>query len=187
MRIHPESVEPDDDKLIKKQHMIYRIKPDPRGGEAFKLVYLVPGPVDAYWRFKTDFSGEFLLSNRYITEHRLVRETDHFIITEDSYKTMPGKTFRWRTTLNHEHYRLKFRLVNPNECGHKFHYGTIDLEPFNGFTKVTHIAYFDFFGAYVWVNLPFSGGMRAFLSYTANWENETFLRLHNQYMTQGSR
>ena len=181
MRIHPQSVEPGDDELIRKQYMIYRIAPDPRGGEAFKLVYLIPASVDDFWRFKTDFSGSFLLSNRYIRKHRLIRETDRFTVTEGNYTNAPGKTFRWRTTLHHDLYRLSFRLMNPNECGHKFHYGTIQLEPYKGFTKVTHIAYFDFFGAYVWVNLPLSGGMSSFLKYTAEWEREVFLQLKHRY------
>jgi hypothetical protein len=181
LRVHPSSIEPDDDLLIKKGRAVYRIEPEPRGGEAFKLVYLIPAPVDAYWRFKTDFSGNFLLGNRYIKTHRLIYEADAYTITENSYTHAPGETFRWRTTRIRDRYRLEFRLENPNECGQRFHYGTIQLEPLGEYTKVTHIAYFDFFGAYIWVNLPFSSGMSAFLNYTAQWEIETFMRLRHRY------
>lgn len=181
MRVHPASVEPARDVLIARGRVIYRIEPEPRGGEGFKMVYLIPAPVEFFWRFKTDFSGSFLISNRYIQSHRLVQATDAYTITENRYANAPGETFRWRTTTHIDRHRLNYRLENPNECGHKFHYGTIHLEPFGDYTKVTHIAYFDFFGAYIWVNLPFSGGMKAFLNYTAQWENETFSRLRRRY------
>jgi hypothetical protein len=184
LRVHPASVEPADDDLIAQGRIIYRIEPEKRGGEAFKMVYLIPAPVELFWRFKTDFNSRFLISNRYIKTHRLVQETDAYIITENRYANTPGELFRWRTTTRMDQYRLEFRLVNPNECGHKFHYGTIQLETFGEYTKVTHIAYFDFFGAYVWVNLPFSGGMKAFLNYTAQWENETFSRLRHRYLNR---
>ncbi len=184
MRIHPASVEPDTKLLAEQGRMIYRIEPDVRGGEAFKLVYLIPAPVDSFWGFKTDFNGTFLLSNRYIKTHRLIRQTESFTITENTYTNAPGKTFRWRTTIHQDRHRLEFQLDNPDECGHRFHYGTIQLEPLGAYTKVTHIAYFDFFGAYIWVNLPFSGGMRAFLDYTAQWENDTFSRLRHHYLNR---
>jgi hypothetical protein len=184
MPIHPATVEPDAEELLGKQLFIYRIKPEERGGEAFKLIYLVPVSVDVFWRFKTDFRGKFLLSNKYIKEHRVIRETGNVIITENTYSNVPNETFRWQTTVYPDQYRLKFQLENPRECGQKFHYGTITLEPFRSYTKVTHIAYFDFFGAYVWVNLPLGGGMSSFLMYTARWERETILRLKHQYENQ---
>ena len=182
MRVHPRNVDPSATELAEKESLIYRIKPEPRGGQAFKLVYLVKAPRDLYWRFKTDFAGTFQVSNRYVKIHRLVYETDTYAITENRYTNAPGETFRWRTAAHHDRYRLEFRLENPDECGHKFHHGSIQLEPFGNYTKVTHIAYFDFFGANVWVNLPFKSGMRAFLTYIARWENETIARLHHMYV-----
>lgn len=178
---HPVSVAPNIDELTREQRVIYRIKPEKRGGEAFKLVYLVPASVDIFWRFKTDFNGDFLLSNRYIKNHRLVQATGNVTITENSYTNAPGESFRWRTNVYPEQYRLDFELENPHECGQKFHYGTIQLEPFGSQTKVTHIAYFDFFGAYIWVNMPFRGGMRSFLIYTVSWEREMVTRLRDRY------
>jgi hypothetical protein len=58
------------------------------------------------------------------------------------------------------------------------------MEPFRLYTKVTHIAYFDFFGAYLWVNLRIGGGMTSFLMYTARWEKDTVSRLRHQYEVQ---
>ena len=187
MPVHPATVEPDTEELLNKQGIFYRIKPEERGGEAFKLIYIVPVSVDIFWRFKTDFRGHFLLSNKYIKEHRVIHEMGNVTITENTYSNVPNETFRWRTTLYPAQYRLEFLLENPRECGQKFHYGTITLEPFRSYTKVTHIAYFDFFGAYLWVNLPFEGGMSSFLMYTARWEKETISRLRDQYEIQPAK
>ena len=79
MSVHPATVEPDAEELLSKQRVIYRIKPEERGGEAFKLIYLVPVSVDVFWRFKTDFRGNFLLSNKYIKEHRVIHVVAHDI------------------------------------------------------------------------------------------------------------
>ena len=84
MPVHPATVEPDAEELLSKQRFIYRIKPEERGGEAFKLIYLVPVSVDVFWRFKTDFRGNFLLSNKYIKKHRVIHEMGNVIITENT-------------------------------------------------------------------------------------------------------
>jgi hypothetical protein len=179
--IHPATVEPDNETLLRQRTVIYRINPEKRGGEGFKLVYIVPVPIDVYWRFKTDFQGSFLTDNRYITKHRFVGETDNITITENRYSNAPNETFRWRTISHPDLYRLEFELENPQECGQKFNYGTIQVEPLGAYTKVTHVGYFDFFGASLWVNLPFKGGMSSFLNYLARWEQETVIRLRDQY------
>ena len=184
LSVHPATVEPAGEELLSEQMIIYRIEPEKRGGEAFKLVYLVPAPIDVFWKFKTDFKGDFLLSNKYIKEHRYISEIGNVTITENSYSNVPNETFRWQTTVSPHQYRLDFQLENPEECGQEFHYGTIQLEPFKSYTKVTHTAYFDFFGASLWVNLPFEGGMSSFLNYTARWEQETMSRLRNKYSDQ---
>jgi hypothetical protein len=181
MPLHPPGIEPDTEELIKKQRIVYRIEPESRGGEGFKLIYLVPVPVDVFWRFKTDFSGDFLLTNKFIKKHRLILQSGDTIITENRYSNAPNDTFRWRTTMFRDQYRLMFQLENPHECGHRFHHGTIQMEPFRSYTKVTHIAYFDFFGAFVWANLRIGSGMKPFLMYTASWEKDTILRLRHQY------
>jgi len=46
---------------------------------------------------------------------------------------------------------------------------------------VTQTAYFDFFGATLWMNYPWYGGMRHYLNYTARWEQETITRLIDRY------
>jgi hypothetical protein len=185
--IHSATIEPGDEELSEKKSVIYRIEPEKRGGEAFKLIYIVPVPVDVFWNFKTDFQGTFLLSNKYIKKHHFILKAGNETITENTYSNVPNKTFRWRTTVHPGQYRIDFQLENPQECGQKFHYGTIKLEPFGSFTKVSHIAYFDFFGASLWVNLPFRGGMTTFLVYTAQWEIETISRLIDQYSNQPAK
>jgi hypothetical protein len=72
------------------------------------------------------------------------------------------------------------------ECGHRFHYGTIQMEPFRSYTKVTHVAYFDFYGAFLWANLRIGSGMKPFLRYTASWERDTVLRLRHEYENEPS-
>ncbi|MDJ0783307.1 MAG: hypothetical protein QNJ22_15125 [Desulfosarcinaceae bacterium] len=179
--VHPVTIEPTPQELYEKKRVIYRIAPEQRGGEAFKLVYLVPASIEIFWRFKTDFEGAFFESNRFIKAHRLIHTVGNVSITENSYTNVPNDTFRWRTTSDHRHYRMDFTLVNADECGHHFHYGSIQLEPFRQYTKVTHTAYFDFFGASLWVNMPFAGGMSSFLNYLARWEKETILQLIDHY------
>ena len=185
--IHPATAEPEDEELLSKKRVIYRIKPEKRGGEAFKMIYLVPVPVDVFWKFKTDFQGTFLLSNRYIKIHRFIQKVGNETITENIYSNVPNETFRWRTIAHPGQYRLDFQLENPEDCGQKFHYGTIQLVPFRSYTKVTQIAYFDFFGASLWVNRPFRGGMSTFLIYTARWEIETISRIRDQYASQPAK
>lgn len=161
--------------------MIYRLEPEARGGYAHKLVYLVGAPVDVVWRFKTDFKNQFMLTNKFIEEHQLISREDNVVITEAKYSNRPRVKFKWRTTLSPSSYRLDFILVNPQKSRQKFHYGHIQLEPLGQNTKVTHVAYFDFFGAFLWVYYPWSGGMSAFLRYMARWEQQTILRLREKY------
>ena len=105
----------------------------------------------------------------------------NFAITETTYATKPGVRFRWRTISSPDNHRLDFELLNPKECGQKFHYGHIQLEAIGEYTKVTQIAYFEFFGATLWMNYPWYGGMQHNLSYTARWEQETIVRLIDKY------
>ncbi len=177
----PLKVEPNNEKLLSGEPIIYRLKPEARGGQAYKLVYLVGAPVDVVWGFKTDFNNEFVLTNKFIEEHRLISREGNVVITEAKYSNRPGVKFRWRTTLLPSSYRLDFVLVNPQKSRQKFHYGHIQLESSGQNTKVTHVAYFDFFGAFLWVYYPWSGGMSAFLRYMARWEQQTILRLREKY------
>ncbi len=160
---------------------VYKLDPEDSAGKGYKLVYMVAASVKAFWKFKTDFKNDFLLTNKLIAQHRLVEHKNNVAITESIYTTKPGVKFRWRTISFPDIYRLNFELQNPKECGQKFHYGHIQLEAAGEYTKVTQVAYFEFFGATLWMNYPWYGGMRHYLHYTARWEQETITRLINRY------
>ena len=160
---------------------IHQIAPDVRGGRAYKLVYFVKAPIDSYWKFKTDFDNDFLITNKYIREHNLILQKGNTVITENKYTNRPEVYFRWRTNILPEARRLEFELLNPEMCKQKYHYGYIQLEPAAVGTRVTQVAYFDFLGAYLWAVYPWRGGMKDVLTYTAHWEQETMLQLKNRY------
>ncbi|HYA03766.1 MAG TPA: hypothetical protein VEI04_11700 [Syntrophobacteria bacterium] len=119
--VQPSTVEPSAEELIRERQVLYRIQPEARGGEAYKLVYLVPAPIEVFWRFKTDFNNDFLLTNKFIKEHRIIDQQGNVVITEETYTTAPGKVFRWRTTIFPPRHRLEFVLDNPRECNQRFH------------------------------------------------------------------
>ena len=173
--------EPDINQLMQGKAYIYKLDLEETAGKGYKLVYMVAAPLGAYWKFKTDFENDFLLTNKLITEHRLVEHKNNVAITESIYATKPGVRFRWRTLSLPDIHRLNFELQNPKECGQKFHYGHIQLEAAGEHTKVTQIAYFEFFGATLWMNYPWYGGMHHYLHYTARWEQETITRLIGRY------
>lgn len=174
-------IEPDEAELKRGKAYIYEIKPERKTGKGYKLVYMVAAPIDVYWKFKTDFDNDFLLTNKYITDHRLIQNKADVAITENSYATNPRVRFKWQTRIHPESHHLDFLLLNPEECNQKFHYGTIQLEAAGDYTRVTQVAYFEFFGASLWVNYPWYGGMSYFLNYTASWEQQTIRRLIGNY------
>ena len=167
--------------LVNDEIFIHQIAPDRRGGKAYKLVYYVEVPIEIFWKFKTDFDNDFLVKNKFIREHHFISQNGNTFITEDKYTQGPDEYFRWQTTVFPEKYRLDFLLLNPEQCRQNFHYGYIQLEPVAEGTRVTQVAYFDFFGVSLWANHPWRGGMKDFLSYTAHWEQETILHLEGRY------
>lgn len=175
------SVEPKSKELFSGEPLIYRIEPDARGGEAYKLVYIVPVPIEVFWKFKTDFHGDFVETNKYVKEQKVIRQEQNLVIIENRLSNKPGSKFRWRNILYPNRYRLDFVLENPEQCGQRFHYGHFQLEPLGSYTKVSHVAYFDFFGASIWAHYPWEGGMYAFLDYIARWEQETILKVRDDY------
>ena len=175
------TVEPSAEQLSTGEPFIYRIAPDARGGEAYKLVYLVPVPIEVFWKFKTDFYGDFVETNKYVINQRVISEEQRMVIIENRLSNKPDSTFRWRNVLYPSKYRLDFFLENPEQCGQRFHYGHFQLEPLGSYTKVSHAAYFDFFGASLWSHYPWEGGMYAFLDYIARWEQETILKVRDDY------
>ena len=180
---------PIENELIGGKAYITKLKPPHQPGSGYKIVYLVDAPLAVFWKFKTDFDNDFLLGNKFIKSHKLLRRQGNIVVTEDVfsndiYAHRPDARFQWQTTISAEKYRLDFILLNPEQCGQKYHHGYIQLEAFayNGHkTKVTQVAYFDFFGAVFWVNYPWYGGMEDFLRYTARWEQETILKLKSNY------
>ena len=174
--------EPDIKQLLSGKPFIYKLKPERPEGRGYKLIYVVDAPQNIFWKFKTDFDNDFLITNAYIDLHRFVSRRENIVITENEYSNKTGATFRWQTTVNSEQYRLNFVLLNPEQCGQKYHYGHIQLEEMGQKTKVTQIAFFDFFGVFFWVNYPFHGGMSDFLKYTAYWEQQAILKLMDTYM-----
>ena len=168
-------------RFVNDEVFIYQIDPDKSGGKAYKLVYLVEVPIDVYWKFKTNFDNDFLVKNKFIRKHHFISQNGNTFITEDKYTHGPDVYFRWQTTVFPETYRLDFVLLNPKQCGQKFHYGYIQLESAAERTRVTQVAYFDFWGVSLWANSPWRGGMKDFLSYTAHWEQETILHLEGRY------
>ena len=173
--------EPDINQLKQGKVYVYKLNPENIAGKGYKLVYMVTVPLEVFWKFKTDFENDFLLTNKLITEHHLLEYRDNIAITESIYATKPGVKFRWRTTTFPDSRRLNFELQNPKECGQKFHYGHIQLEAAGEHTIVTQVAYFEFFGATLWMNYPWYGGMHYYLNYTARWEQETITRLIHRY------
>lgn len=174
--------EPAEQQFLSNTPIIYKLKPEQKGGRGYKLIYVVDAPKDVFWKFKTDFDNQFLLSNKLITSHRLVSRNQNEVVTENSYSDKPGAIFKWRITLLPDQHLLKFILLNPQECGQKYHYGYIKMEALDFMTRVTQVAYFDFFGVSFWVNYPFYGGMSYFLNYTATWEQQTILKLKHKYI-----
>lgn len=169
------------EQLLVRDPSISKLKPKQGKGGGYKLVYTLDAPLDTVWKFKTDFDNQFLLSNKFIASHRLISHKLNEVVTEDEYSNKPGVTFKWQTTLLPAQYLLKFVLLNPEECGEKYHFGYIQLEALDSRTRVTQVAYFDFFGVTFWINYPFRGGMTYFLKYTAEWEQQTVLALRSKY------
>jgi hypothetical protein len=180
----PSTEEPNEKELLDGKPFIYRLKRSHQEGYGYKLVYLVDAPIDIFWRFKTDFDNDFLVSNRFINYHQFLSRHGDIVITETIYTNKPSAKFKWQTTVSSNTYRLNYALLNPRECGQKFHYGSIQLEAIRQKTKVIQIAYFDFFGAFLWTTYPWRGGMSDFLQYHAHWEQKTILKLLDRYKQQ---
>ncbi len=146
--------------------------PAPSGGYGYRLRYYVPAPIDVFWRFKTDFDNDVLLTNEELVEHRLVESFNNSVITEDRYATIPGLKFIWQTNVISDKLRLEFKLLNNEDCRHDFHHGVIELSPAGNYTQVTQTAYFNFVGASLWVKYPWYGGMKSTLTRMVRWEQK---------------
>jgi hypothetical protein len=169
------------DSTINDEISVEAFTYDADRGYGYKLQYYVAAPLDIFWRFKTDFAGDFVLSNEELLEHRLVRTEGNSAVTENRYAAAPSLRFLWQTTVVPEQYRLEFELLNAEDCHHDFHYGTIQLSPAGEHTKVTQIAFFNFTGASLWVKYPWYGGMKSLLTKVARWERNSAMRLKRDY------
>ncbi len=171
-----------DATMARYEIAVERLTPDEKGGYGYKLQYYVPVPIDIFWRFKTDFNSDLLLTNDELVGHRLVRTLGSSVITENRYATAPELKFVWQTKVRPRQYRLEFQLLNAADCRHDFHNGTIQLTAAGRYTMVTQIAYFDFAGATLWVNYPWNGGMKSTLKQVAKWEQQIALKLRHDYI-----
>ena len=171
-----------DTTLVRYKISLEHLTPDEKGGYGYKLQYYVPAPIDVFWRFKTDFNSDLLLTSDELVGHRLVRTIGSSVITENRYATAPDLKFIWQTTVQPGQYRLEFKLLNAADCRHDFHYGTIQLSAAGDHTKVTQIAYFDFAGATLWVNYPWDGGMKSTLKRVVKWEQKIAVRMRHDYI-----
>jgi hypothetical protein len=160
------------EEFLNSEPAISKLKPEKARGSGFKMVYSVDAEAEIYWRYRTHFEGQLVLKNKFIKSHRLISREGDTAITETEYTNKPNTVFRWQTTIFPDRKLLKYELINPAECGQRYHYGYVQLEGLEGGTRVTHLAYFDFFGVSLWVNYPFKGGMHRFLKYTAEWEQQ---------------
>ncbi len=154
----------------------------PRGqGEGYRMVYCIAMPLEIYWQFKTDFHNDFLTGNPHIKTHRFIGREGNAVLTENRYTHNTEKLFRWQTTVYASQFRLDFKLVNPNEAGQKFHYGTIRLVSSESHTIIYQEARFQFSGATLWAFYPWRGGMRSFLQSFVDWEREAALTWQAAY------
>ena len=166
---------------LEKRTRVFEVEPSTKGGHGVQMVYYAPVDIDIFWKFKTDFQNEWLVSNRYIESNRLVERQGNIVLTATRYTYGPKVDFRWKTDLFPETRAMRYRLLNPEECGQKFNEGWIKLEADGDLTRVTQTSYFDFTGAFIWAKLPGPWGMTGFLRYTAKWEQATILRLKRAY------
>jgi hypothetical protein len=178
LTVHAETATMPMDKRISLE----RVFPGANGGFGYVLEYYVPAPIEAVWRFKTNFDSEVLLTSDELVGHRLVSSVGNSVITENRYATAPGLTFLWRTTMIPDEFRLTFKLLNPEECRHDFHHGSIQLSPAGDHTRITQIAYFNFRGASLWVKYPWYGGMKSTLTKVAKWEQKLAYQYKRQYL-----
>ena len=156
-------------------------------GEGYRMVYCIDVPLAVFWQFKTDFQNDFLIDNPHIDTHHFIDQRDNVVLTENRYAHDRKRLFRWQTTIHSRDHRLEFKLVNADEAGQKYHFGTIRLESRGNHTIVYQSARFRFSGATLWAWYPWRGGMRSFLSDFVRWEQETAVDWQSEYEEQMRR
>ena len=177
------SVQAGSEKILFDERInLRRVVPEKEDGFGYVLQYYVSAPIEAFWRFKTDFNSEILLTSDELVGHRLVEWDGNNVTTENRYATAPGLRFLWQTTVIPNQHRLEFKLLNPEDCRHSYHFGSIQLSPAGNYTKVTQTAIFDFRGASLWVKYPWYGGMKHTLTKVAKWEQKMAEKYKRRYL-----
>ncbi|MEI8246007.1 MAG: caspase family protein [Lentisphaerota bacterium] len=171
----PESIYPTDEELLEKKIFVYRIEPESKGGEAYKVVYLVDASVDVVWKKKIDYNNPIQSSK--VINYQLVYNSDKYTITRETYSDSPEYNFTWKNTFSPDKKRIDFVLMNPIEVGQNFNYGYIKFEPvgIGDKTRVTQIGYFDFTYASYWINNMDKDGMTDFVTEMAKTDREKIL------------
>lgn len=161
--------------LPSEEPVITVLKPERAEGRGYRLEYTLDAPLDVAWKFKTDFNSKLVLTNKMILAHRLINRSADGVITETVQANRPKSVFRWKTRLFPDQHRLDFVLLDPDECGMDYFYGSVTLQPMGSATRITQVAYLDFFGVSLWVNYPFHGGMSQTLNDNVHWEQQAVL------------
>jgi len=104
-------------------------------------VYTVQASVADVGRFKTDFANPLMRTTKYILENSVLRRANHRVITATRYRHHPEALFEWETTVQADRRRMRYRLLNPRQCGQIFQFGQIRLKPLGNATEVVHTAY----------------------------------------------
>jgi len=163
------------DALPAGEPVITILKPEKTDGRGYRLEYTVDAPLDITWQFKTDFDSKVVLTNQMILSHRVISRSADAVVTETVQSNKPKTVFRWKTMLFPDQHRLDFVLLNPDECGMDYFYGSILMQAMGSATLVTQVAYLDFFGVSLWVHYPFRGGMTQTLYDNVHWEQQAVL------------
>lgn len=152
-------------------------------GEGYRMTYCVAVPLDVFWRFKTDFRNDFLAANPQIVAHEFIRREGDIVLTENRYAHDSKRLFRWQTEVYAREHRLDFKLLNPDQAGQKFHFGSIRLKASGRGTMVYQEARFQFAGAGIWAFYPWHGGMRSYLREFVAWEQQAAREREPHYAT----
>ncbi len=163
------------DTLPAGEPVITILKPERADGRGYRLEYTLDAPLDIAWKFKTDFDSKIVLSNKMVLSHRLISHTADEVVTESVQSNKPKAVFRWKSMLYPEQHRLEFVLLDPDEAGMDYLYGSIRLQAMGSATLVTQVAYMDFFGVTLWVHYPLRGGMSQTLSDNVHWEQQAVM------------
>ena len=64
---------------------VQKISEENSGRYGYRLRYIVPVPIESYWRFKTDFDNEILATSAAISEHKFIRSVGNTAILKTAF------------------------------------------------------------------------------------------------------